>query len=76
MPTGSSFAEEGRSDTNAYWEVFLLRKAGQTPMLTGKQSKSFCLGKESHLDGFLCCLFCRSRELSRCVVFVCLPQWS
>ena len=34
--SGSSSAEEGFSDSNAYWEALLLRKASQTPMLTGK----------------------------------------
>ncbi len=33
--TRSSSAEEGWTDTNAYWEALLLRKVGQTPMLTG-----------------------------------------
>ena len=35
-------AEEGWTDTNAYWEALLLRKAGQTSMLTGKHSESLC----------------------------------
>ena len=34
--SGSSSAEEGYTDTNAYWKALLLRKAAQTPMLTGK----------------------------------------
>ena len=34
--SGSSSAEEGCTDTNAYWEALLLRKAAQTPMLTVK----------------------------------------
>ena len=36
MLSGSSSAEEGWTDGNAYWEAPLLRKAGQMPMLTGK----------------------------------------
>ena len=55
-PGGSSSAEEGCTDTNAYWkslwipsllrmealleEALLLRKAAQTPMLTGSHSES------------------------------------
>ena len=39
---GSSSAEEGCTDTNAYWEALLLIKAAQTPMLTGKL---FCWGR-------------------------------
>ena len=31
MLTRSSSAEEGWTDTNAYWEPLLVRKAGQTP---------------------------------------------
>ena len=31
-------AEEGWTDANAHWEAPLLRKAGQTPMLTGSSS--------------------------------------
>ena len=40
--SGSSFAEEDCTDTNAYWEALLLRKTAQTPMLTGKL---FCSGR-------------------------------
>ena len=38
MLTGSSSAEEGCTDTNAYWKTLLMRKAAQTPMLTGSSS--------------------------------------
>ena len=33
---GCSSAGEGCTDTNAYWDALLLRKAAQTPMLIGK----------------------------------------
>ena len=37
MLTGSSFAEEGWTETNSYWEAILLRKAGQTPSSSTKE---------------------------------------
>ena len=59
MLTRKLFCEEGRTDTNAYWEALLLRKAGQTPMLTGKL---FCRGR---LDGNQCLLGGSSAEEGR-----------
>ena len=45
---GSSSAEEGWTDTNAYWEAPLLRKARQTPMFTWKHSELFRSWERSH----------------------------
>ena len=51
--SGSLSAEEGCTDTNAYWEALLLRKAAQTPMLTGKNLNLFSLKKGDSVMDFL-----------------------
>ena len=58
--TPSSSTKVGWTDTNAYWEAW---KAGQTQCLLENSLNIFALRKESLLYGFVCCKFCRYREL-------------
>ena len=57
-----------RSSRN-FLEAFLLRKAGQTAMLTGKHSESFrSRERKSLLDGFLCCKSCCKHDVEKCSI--------
>ena len=66
-----------------FLEALLLRKAAQTPMLTGKHSESFHSWEWSlSWDGFLCCKFCCSSIAmhSFCLLasmeLTLIPNWS
>ena len=96
---GSSSAEEGCTDTNAYWKLFSwgrlhrhqcllealqLRKAAQTPMLTGSSSAEKAADTIAYWKWTVQSLWwisfskfhCRHDMMKWHVVCVGFPQWS